>query len=88
MIIVTKLALMEAVTSAYLTISVNRRVKRTWKERLFEKPWHPMIKTKLVYSEIPDPKVYMIGNILYCHPATLKRLRQALETKGGDTDEH
>jgi len=34
--------------------------KRTWKERLFTRPWTPFVKDKVIYS----PKAYLFGNTI------------------------
>ena len=37
-------------------ISDYRIVRRTWKERLFSRPWQPFVKAKTVHS----PQIYAI----------------------------
>jgi sporulation protein YlmC with PRC-barrel domain len=62
------------VTSKWITDT--KEVKRTWKERLFTVPWRPLKKTKTVV--VPSDKVYMMGDIVVCHPVMESRLQEAL----------
>lgn len=44
--------------TASMYVSDYTIVKRSWKERLFYKPWNPFIKTKSIYS----PKIFRIAD--------------------------
>lgn len=53
---------------------VNETVSRTWRDRLFSRPWRPWVKTKTVRG--PErPGWVIIGGRLYCHPAVFAELK-------------
>ncbi len=52
--------------------------RRTWKERLFSRPWRPMQATRTVVPRLPDPQSYKIGSRLFMHPQTAAALRRHL----------
>jgi hypothetical protein len=41
-------------------------VVRTWKERLFSRPWRPLQRTKVQASTLPDDGILKIGNQIHC----------------------
>lgn len=43
-------------------------VRRTWRERLFTRPWRPFLKWRVVVSPSPVPrdKCYQMGGKFYC----------------------
>ncbi len=43
-------------------------VKRSWKERLFTRPWRPFKKTRTVVPQIPSRQIIMMDRIIYMHP--------------------
>jgi hypothetical protein len=48
---------------------------RTWKERLFSRPWNPFKKTNTIIPQIPDPNVYFIGDDkVVMHPEIARKL--------------
>ena len=50
----------------YTQLAVTKEVvKRTWKERLFTKPWNPIPSTK----EITTPAILQCGDDFLVHPA-------------------
>jgi hypothetical protein len=55
------------------------KTKRTWKERLFTKPWMPLVKSKWIVTDIPDLNTYyrMPGKIIM-HPAALDGFKKSL----------
>ena len=54
-------------------VSDYEHKKRSWKERLFSRPWQPLIKTKWVKS----PKAYFIGDDrVVVSPETSSRLKE------------
>jgi len=53
---------------------------RTWKERLFERPWEPWRVFKVVANTKPDPTVLIHGDKLICHPQTAIVLREKLRS--------
>jgi hypothetical protein len=64
----------------YLT--VPETVKRTWKERLFTRPWRPFRKTKVI--QVPNPDLIKTSVGLIGHPDTVAKLRKMLEKGGND----
>ena len=76
------------ITNPYLTMP--KTVPRSWLERLFSLPWHPLVKTKTI--QVPDDKIYLINTrgtkleefgvgrpTYFCHPMTLPKLRKLLD---------
>ena len=70
------------IESNHCTISEQRRVPRSWKERLFSRPWRPLQTHKTITVQVPDPHVYMLeglrGPLLICHPITAITLREQM----------
>lgn len=55
-------------------------VKRTWKERIFTRPWTPLRPTKAVQRFKPSEHIYVLhGRTIVCHPYVADRIRQAAE---------
>jgi hypothetical protein len=44
-------------------------VKRTWKERLFTKPFNFWVSTKIIQVPNYEPAMYLYGDSLVYHPA-------------------
>lgn len=47
--------------------------ERSWRERLFTRPWRPLIRVKTV--AVPMKHFLMMDGKLFGHPATIARLR-------------
>jgi hypothetical protein len=66
-------------------VDEDRWVRRTWKERLFSRPWKPLISKKQitvkVQTYLPDPQHYFIhkNKEIVGHPQTLQKLKQTTE---------
>jgi hypothetical protein len=45
-------------------------VKRTWKERLFTRPFRPLQRTRMITPKVPDTSVYVIDGVMVMHPET------------------
>lgn len=54
-----------------------KQVKRSWKERLFERPWRPFKKFKTIM--IPSEKIYEVGGAFICHPEMKQKIEQRLK---------
>lgn len=55
-------------------------VYRTWRERLFSRPWRPLVATRMVTPRIPYRGAVSIGqNTLVMHPATLRTVLKAMK---------
>ena len=63
--------------SKYMT--VPQEVKRTWRERLFTRPFRPFRKTKII--QVPNPNLYRTPFGVYGHPETIRKLKAALAEK-------
>ncbi len=62
-------------TNDSLVDSVTEQVDRTWKERLFSRPWKPLIRTKYVQRSEPSRQIYQLPNGSFVmHPVMLREL--------------
>ena len=65
-------------------------VKRSWRERLFTRPWRPFKRTKVQPIFGPDPNVYCLDisgrKSFVCHPETAEKLFAAIEMQGQNDD--
>lgn len=52
-----------------------KTVRRSWRERLFSRPWRPFAGTKTI--RVPSLNVVLIGRTMIIHPAVLARLRES-----------
>lgn len=58
-------------------------VNRSWKERLFSRPWRPFQKTNDVYHEmIADGQVVHQGNTLFMNQTTANKIQATFNEKG------
>ena len=74
---------MQLLESAYMTVTKETTVKRSWRERLLSRPWRPWKTTKIVVSQEPDPNLYRIGRTqIVGHPATIAKLKKKRAEKG------
>lgn len=55
----------------HLTITKTRR--RTWRQRLFTKPWQPWRKNDILTA--PDLNVYVTDSAIVCHPVVAAELK-------------
>lgn len=56
------------------------QVRRTWKERLFSRPWRPWVRTRTVTPMKPDPRIYQSPDgYLVGHPVTVDRMIALME---------
>ncbi len=69
---------MTIIESPFLTKEEQEIVPRTWRERLFTRPWRLFEKTKTVTVRVPDPDLYSVAGMVYGHPVTVARLRESL----------
>ncbi len=62
----------------FVSYPSERIVPRTWKERLFTKPWRPMQKTKLVVvpSVIGPDDCYKINGDLHCGERVYQQIKE------------
>jgi hypothetical protein len=48
-------------------------VKRSWRERLFSRPWKPLVSTRTIVPDVPyRGAVQLDANTLVMHPQTLR----------------
>jgi len=71
---------MRIIESVLLTqLGKPYQVKRSWRERLFSRPWHPFTTTRTITPVIPyKGAVQLDANTLIMHPETVKQLRHML----------
>jgi len=78
--IITRYAGKQVITSPYLTkMSEPFSAKRSWKERLFTRPWQPFKSTKMITEQIPSDEVLLFDGKIVIHPITLEKLKFKLE---------
>ncbi len=53
---------------------------RTWRERLFSRPWRPLQRAKTVTVVPKVPAAYMTPMGLLAHPAIVKQLQEQFGT--------
>lgn len=54
-------------------------VRRTWRERLFSRPWRPLKATRVVVPRVPYRGAYSLNaTTIVMHPAVLRELRQTM----------
>lgn len=54
-------------------------VRRTWRVRLFTRPWRPLRAT---YTRIPKvPAMYTVGGVVVVHPALRPELERLFATQ-------
>ncbi len=59
-------------------------VRRTWRDRLFSRPWRPWVATRLVRSRIPHPGFARISpTTIVMHPETARVLHERLRAYTG-----
>ena len=57
----------------------TRKVRRTWRDRLFTRPWRPWQADRVEPVYEPDPNIYEIGHGLFTgHPVTIAKVRKLL----------
>lgn len=61
-------------TSSLLTVAAERATRLTWRERLLSWPWRPWESLRISSVQVPDPKVYQMGNVIVGHPETIAAL--------------
>lgn len=74
-------------TSELLTEPKVEVVRRTWRERLFSRPWRPRQKTKSITIYVPSMKCLVsesgiLGRKCFImHPVMLQKIRAELEAR-------
>jgi hypothetical protein len=77
---VAMLGPLKLIESPLMVKRVEKIVPRTWKERLFERPWRPWQKIRIQIEIVPMKEVYMIdGKRIIGHPATIRKIRDELQ---------
>jgi hypothetical protein len=62
-------------------LTVPIRTPRTWRERLFERPWRPT--EQFNYSLVPDPQLYSMGLGVVGHSSTIEVMKVELADSQG-----
>ena len=66
-------------TSPHIPQYAKKKVEvpRTWRERLFSRPWRPWVKTKQIEVDDTDtPIILKTGWNFLCHPANVDRIKK------------
>ena len=68
---------MKIITSPYLTEAGEPvEIPRTWKERLFTRPWRPLLRTRTFVPQVPMRGAFQLDdNTIVVHPAILAELK-------------
>lgn len=66
---------------ALLTMDEEYQAQRTWKERLFSRPWRPWQKMKTCIRQVPSDHAFVdeASGRIYMHPEMFARLRADYE---------
>jgi len=72
------LAGMKVITSEWLTEPGEPvQVPRTWRERLFTRPWQPWRATRTHIPQVPSTQGYIInGDTVVLHPVRFEQLKR------------
>jgi hypothetical protein len=55
-------------------------VRRTWRERLFSRPWRPCVSTRIVVPKVPyRGALWLDAHTVLMHPAFVRELRAELD---------
>ena len=53
------------------------QVRRTWRERLFSRPWRPLQATRTVIPQVPYQGAMTLGrDAVVMHPAIARQMRE------------
>ena len=69
------------VESVHLYKETIKTKRRSWRERLFSRPWNPLKRTKVVCERRPDPNFYFVNGLFVGHPETVARFRDMVDGK-------
>lgn len=71
----------KVVANPILTKTETREVKRTWKERLFTRPWQPLKVMRTESYQVPDHGVVVDrrNRVIHAHPVVVKEIEAAIE---------
>jgi len=79
----------EFITDASLVDTVAYEEARTWKERLFSRPWKPFIKNKTMFKKVPSKSYNVVmGGTIICHPSMLGELERKIIDKHNKENGH
>lgn len=71
------------IESVFVTEPKDIWVRRTWRERLFSRPWQPRVGTRMETRQVPSSKGYMLDrHTLACHPDFAAELKASLGSGG------
>lgn len=76
---------MRLIESLYLTESVERTERRSWRERLLSWPWRPWHATKTVWVQVPSRKAVRLSDrLLVVHPEFKKEIERLSAMRPGE----
>ena len=73
----------EIVENQNMLVNDGPPIKRTWRERLFSRPWRPLVTHRQPMKPDPDFIVSHDERTIFCHPATARELRVAITAHHG-----
>ena len=75
----------EVYSNLYILDREEYTYTRTWKERLFKRPWRPFRKTEQRYRDVPGSKAMIAklpdGNtVIFIHPLYKHKMEKAIKS--------
>lgn len=69
--------------TSMIVISGTIEIKLTWKQRLFSRPWHPLMThiTENTYEPSREVIISETNHMMIMHPHTLKELEKAIKNE-------
>lgn len=55
-----------------------QQIRRTWRERLFSRPWRPLQATYTVVPQVPSDQILQTPDGLVMHPEMWRKLSEQL----------
>lgn len=52
------------------------QIRRSWRERLFSRPWRPWAAVRTFIPKIPSPQIFEWGDTLIMHSETMRKFRE------------
>lgn len=78
---------LKVVSDINCTVSIPWFLRRTWRERLFSRPWRPLEEVKVIKRTVPSPHIYVVGKqTVIAHPDMVAKLGSIINQEGGQID--
>lgn len=62
-------------------VNESRWIRRTWRERLFTRPWHPLEAGWWTAPILEEGEVYRMGDMLLMRRATFEELQRSIRNE-------